>query len=251
MTDSKYESFNFVHIPKCGGTSFRKLLNQTAHDNNIQAEEIYIVGCNGVPNEKNISQLSEDEVDHINQQSLRVIAGHHKYEDVQKKGIHLKGHPFNYTILRDPISRFISHYNFFHFKLNYHNCKDISLNDLEEVKLRKFVKLYANLHIRFIANVLRPKAVGLDNLVKIALYNLFHEFGAFGVLEYPEESQNWLHHSSPDWLKINESLPMHNKNKIEATIDPERIDIIKEGNLADCEFYSKAKEYLLNKTIKS
>ena len=248
MKNGTYESFNFVHIPKCGGTSFRKLLNQTAHENNVSENELYIVGCNGIPNEKNISQLSEDDVESLNENGLlRVIAGHHKYQEVEKLGIHLKGQTFNYTILRDPVSRFISHYNFFHYKLNYHNCKDISLNDLEEVKLRKFVKLYANLHIRFIANVLRPRAVGIDNLIKIALYNLFHEFGAFGVLEHPIESQKWLHDSSPEWLTVRGALPEYNKNKMEMSINPERLAIIKEGNQADCEFYEKAKKYLLDK----
>jgi len=249
MNLKSYKSFNFIHIPKCGGTSFRKLLADTCVENEIQDEEIYIVGQHGISNNHNISQLSEDQLNLLKKRTLRVIGGHHKYNEIESYGIFQEKEIFRYTILRHPVERFVSHYNFFHYKLNYHNCGGIKLNDLNEKRLRQYVKLYENLLLRYIGNVERPKAVGVSNIMKISLFNLFHDFGAYGILEYPNESQMWLKKETPDWLTLSQGLPRYNQNKVESNLKDVYLEIIQEGNQEDITFYQKAVDFLHIKSI--
>ena len=74
------------------------------------------------------------------------------------------------------------------------------------------------------------------------------QFGAFGILEYPTESHNWLTEASPEWLTITESLPAKNTNKINYEVKESVIDIIREGNQADLTFYNTAVDFLLNQS---
>ena len=74
-----YDSFIFTHIPKCGGTSFRKLINDSALASGIADEQLYIPGFNDLENDKNIDQLKGKEKESFMGSSYKVIAAHSKF----------------------------------------------------------------------------------------------------------------------------------------------------------------------------
>ena len=97
-----YDTFVFNHIPKCGGTSFRELLNISAISSGIEPEKIYIPGFNGLEEEKNIDQLSIREKAVLRRKEKKIFACHSRF-DVAKTYKLPFGNVFYFTILRDPV----------------------------------------------------------------------------------------------------------------------------------------------------
>ena len=150
--------------------------------------------------------------------------------------------PFYYTILRDPVKRFISHYHFFYYKLGYDNCKGKGLDDLPDKKLNFILNHLGNMQVKFISNIKFVRVLGMKNIMKIAKYNLEHEYGGFGLVEQMDESISKLQETKPDWLNLESSFPQLNKSKSEkSVVSEEVIDKIRKANHYDVEFYSFAK----------
>lgn len=247
-----YDSFIFTHIPKCGGTSFRKYINDAALANDIDKALIYIPGFNDLDNDKNISQLSKDKIAILRKQPLKVLANHSHHGIQDKERLDIKN-PFSYTILREPIARFISHYNFFYYTLGYEGCKGISLNDLPQSKLEDLIFKISNIQTKYISGVKHPKAAGWDNVLKIAKYNLLFEFGCFGILEHIDLSVLMLQNEAPEWLQFNDVFPVRNKNntsKKALSIDDNIIKLIQKINKYDCQLYDFALEQFKTKIEK-
>ncbi len=237
---NEYSSFIFTHIPKCGGTSFRHYINSACLLNNLDTSEIYIPGCNEIKSDKNLGQLDNKELEQLRKNNIRVLANHTKYEEHSKYKIKIPS-PYYYTLLRNPIQRFISHYNFFYYKNGLDKLKNISLNDLEEHRLEKLIISLSNLQVSYLSNVKYPKAVGSLNQYKIAYYNLTQLYGGFGILEQMEESLKQLQNTIPSWLDLKDSsFPSLNAFSTEEKIKPSIIKLIKKHNDMDIRLYNKA-----------
>jgi len=233
----KFDSFIFTHIPKCGGTSFRKLINDAAADSGIDKKDIYIPGFNGLGNNKNIDQLDEAEVEKFKSGSYKVIAAHSKFNVHKNYNLDILN-PFYYTILRDPVKRFISHYYFFYFKLGYDNLKGVHLDDLASEKLLTLVQRLANIQTTYLANFKFRKVIGEENLLKLAKYNLQYEYGEFGILEEFEKSILSLIDKAPKWLKNIKKLPELNRTfSNNQEVSEEVLKIIKMNNQLDYELF--------------
>ncbi len=238
---SSYNSFIFTHIPKCAGTSFRKYIYNISVLNGIEKKKIYIPGTFDIPNNKNISQLSKEECNALAKRSVKVLADHSKYKEHLQHKITIEK-PFYYTILREPVNRFISHYNFFYFKDGNKKFKNKSLNEIKEDDLKEVLNQLANLQMNYLANIKFFRSFGLENVLKVAKYNLQHEYACFGILEKMEASVDLLKENLPKWLSSKEtSFPIVNSNKQGTTdIDPKIIELIKEYNQYDIELYKFA-----------
>jgi len=238
---NSYDCFIFTHIPKCGGTSFRELVYNSALQSGINANQVYVPGFGELKNDKNFDQLNEDEKVALSKKSYKIIANHCKFEDHIHYNIKTES-PFYFTILRDPIKRFISHYNFFYKKLGYNNCKGVSLNELKEETLDFLSDKLANIQINYIANVKMPKAVGDDNMLKIAIYNSIYNYGYIELLENQERMFKNLNKLIPEWLFIDNKLQYLNKNKDEETINSDVINKITLANRHDIILYNFIKD---------
>ena len=237
----KPTTFIFTHIPKCGGTSFRQFINETALNSGIKKEAIYIPGFNGLPNDKNIGQLNEMECQLLKQRDLKILANHSKFEAHTAMGISLEK-PFYFTLLREPISRFISHYNFFYFKQGLDGCKNIPLDELPTAKQQGLIEKLANLQVIYLANGTIGMEADNAALLKKAQYNLENIYGAYGLLEEMENAIKQLQVVGPTWLKWSINFPFLNKNKAYPTISKETIELIKKANKWDLALYDWAKE---------
>jgi hypothetical protein len=193
-------------------------------------------------NEKNVVQLSENELDDFRKKQVKILAGHCYFNVHRRFDLHMPN-PFYYTILRDPVERFISHYNFFLYKQGRRNCKDIPLDKLDPAMRRKLVREFSNLQVVYLADCKFKSGDRVSqNELNNAKSHLEMNYGCFGILEQIEESINLLKSNLPDWLTFDASFPVTNRNADSRIPRPsqEVIDQIKEANLFDCEFYDFA-----------
>jgi len=240
MSKKEYDCFIYTHIPKCGGTSFRKFINDSALKSEVSDREIYIPGFNGLGNNKNIPELNTEELRQLQKKYLRVIANHAKFNVHEEYNLNVKN-PFYFTILRDPVKRFISHYNFFYYQLGYDNCKGKTLDDLDVENRKRIVTHLSNMQVQFIANVKHPRIVGEKNILRLAKSNLLLEYDCYGYIEEMDKSLEKLKLLAPHWLKIEASFPSLNKSgshKIQLSTDT--LDMISKANHLDVDFYNFA-----------
>jgi len=74
-----FDSFIFSHIPKCGGSSFRKFIFDSSLKSEIDVKKIHIPGEGGVLHSKNLPNLEEAELKSLKLQKVKIIADHSKF----------------------------------------------------------------------------------------------------------------------------------------------------------------------------
>lgn len=234
----QYDSFIFTHIPKCGGTSFREFIYKAGLQNSIKASEMHAPGVGDIPNVQNITQLSEKELKRFRDRKVKVLADHSRFNIHALYYLNMYN-PFYFTILREPVARFISHYNFFYKHLGYHDLMGVDLNDLPEAKLDELIKLMSNLQIIYCIWTAKPRGWEIDETgLAQAKFNLEKVYGCFGILEQANRSVEVLKNSAPKWLSINDKLPERNKNSAPKNeVAPAIIEKIKEKNYYDLKLY--------------
>lgn len=238
----EYDSIIFTHIPKCGGTSFRQYFNASAISSGINKDQIYIPGFNGLKNESNFDQLNKEQLDALTRQKLLVIAAHCKYNVHREYSLSIQ-RPFYYTVLRDPVQRFISHYNYFYFSLGYRDLMGVTLNDLSDEQFNFIARLIGDLQVRYLANFKYPKILGSENMLKLAKYNLEYEYGCFGLLDFAADSIELLRASGIPWIKFSSTdLPQRNIGKASYKISEKVLSRIREANKLDVNLYKFANE---------
>lgn len=244
-SQKSFDSFIFTHIPKCGGTSFRHFINESALASGTNINELYIPGCNNLPYNKNIGQLNQNEIIKLRKTKIKILANHSKYQEHKQLDLNINN-PFYFTILRDPIKRFISHYNFFYYTNGIDNLKNIPLNELDSNALEKLVGKLKNLQIKYLTNVKYVRAVGDENMFKIAWYNLMRIYSGFGVLEDMPMTIELLMDYSPSWISFKRNMPFlnqsNNNSQFQEGIKPSIIDLISKENYWDIKLYEMAKE---------
>jgi len=249
-TDYKYDAFIFTHIPKCGGSSFRNYIFKSALEAGIEESKMHIPGEGGLGHDKNIKALNDPELELLNSRKITVIADHSKYRiHVDKKLEHIKA-PFYFTILREPVERFISHYNFFYKKLNYANCKDLQFQNLDRKKKIQILNSLENLQVSYLSPSKTPKRKCNKNDFKYALNLLGGDRMNFGLLEDMNSTIEILSASMPSWLLLKNSFPFLNKNKSALSDLPkEDIELIGRYHKFDIDLYdfAKSKFQLLSK----
>jgi len=236
-----FDTFIFTHIPKCGGVSFRNFIYKAATQSDIPSVRIYIPGENYLYINKNLLQLSERELKRFRQKKIKVLANHSYYNTHLLYDLPNFKSPFYYTILREPIDRFISHYNFFNYKNGNQGCKGISLSELPTEKLIAIAKKLGNVHTRYISGIDQLSDFGATDALEIAKHNLEFGYADFSILENIETDLILLSNKSPEWLTIRpKEFPIMNQNKLVFPLETKVLDIIKEYNQLDLALYSYA-----------
>lgn len=213
MNNEHSTAFIYTHVPKCGGTSFRNYIFTRANEADIDHSRLHVPGFGGIENDKNLDQMSPEELNSLRKHGLLVLADHspfngHKFHDIEIVN------PFFYTILRDPYARFMSHYNFFYYHLGYSGCQGKQLSDLDAKTLDAVLDQLSNVQVKFLAGYDDrgdKEKMPIDQLYYVAKYNLKYRMGAVGILERLEESLNYLCDIGPVWLR-DKKLNMEKKN---------------------------------------
>ena len=135
--------FIFYHIEKCGGSSLREILYKyfiEIYPKNIIFIPEYSgnINVNYHPNSLEIIKKNP-KFDFYN---IKVILSHMRFNDFPNLNALCK---YKFTCVREPISRVISHYYFFHFPKN-----KIEFIDLNHIDFENF----ASIHGQLISNCL-------------------------------------------------------------------------------------------------
>jgi hypothetical protein len=227
----------YMHLPKTGGTTLISLLDDHFATSEICPEQI----------EEKFKLLSYTDL-----AGYRLIRGHFGYDlykSLPKKPIYL-------TMLRDPILRVISLYEFSKRNLN----NDLISNGLEDersIKSNSYLDLthfvrsednrlsVENNQTRYIlANPYDPLEGLTDKeILEIAKKRISEEFLFFGLLEKYDESLQLLTYTFgwPPIQSYQKKMVAPNINKIEG-LPSEAITAIREKNQLDIELYNYASE---------
>lgn len=110
----------FIHIPKCGGSTVRNYIRTALSDSRALADQrqtIYVYGAQGKMGDFNIS--SDDLPNFgstLSPAYTKAIIGHYNYRQLSLYLNHENTYPSTFSIVREPIARFISNINY--IKLN-------------------------------------------------------------------------------------------------------------------------------------
>lgn len=209
----------FLHIMKAGGTTLNGIINQ-------QYPNPSIFRVNGINNRNQIQTLSR-----YQRKKLKLIRGHFAF------GLHyfLDCPATYFTMIRDPVTRFISNYYYQQRRIKDEKLKQLSLEDF--VWLRG--KEQANTQTKMLCG-LTPKMENRtkETMLQIAKDNLDNYFSSVGLLERFDESLvlfrkqfNW---NFPFYLQQNKSInkPNHYQN-----LSQEALNSLREYNAIDIELY--------------
>lgn len=150
------QRFVFHHVPKCGGTSVGRALRMRylASQGTVKPEPSFRA-LEAFTDNHNQDQLLEEVIDLRKQMLLYLL-----YEDVRALALHVPfstaaWHNFRHdykflTMLREPVSRFISHYNWSSERPGMHGYIAVDFDEFLTTERAKrmgaqYVKMYADL----------------------------------------------------------------------------------------------------------
>jgi hypothetical protein len=170
----------FLHLPKCGGTTFNGLLHQMFRRDSELYRNPY--------RRRELLDIRRDEL-----RLYRLIRGHFQYPDIIDK---LGFQPRTVTLLRNPIERFISHYQMckhprWQSKLAAQQDFQVALNSMsfeEFLERPDLTAELANLQYRFLAGFHKDAAGRPVCDYSRPCEGLLDHFEVVGLLERFDES---------------------------------------------------------------
>ncbi|NQZ03481.1 sulfotransferase family 2 domain-containing protein [Idiomarina sp.] len=180
----------FMHIPKTAGSTLHQLFQL-----NYRSEQIFKLGITGAPTEGSFADRHKISVDKfyslstLEQQGVKAVIGHMPY------GLHraFESDAQYITVIRHPISRVLSHYNFVKENPNHYLYERVkneapTISDYVE---RLNSKELNNGMLRFF---LGPEHVKIPfdgcrlEMIDVALDRVEKRFVAVGIQEYFQQS---------------------------------------------------------------
>lgn len=228
----------FFHIPKTGGTTLDYI---TAKNYRID----YVYQVNGPAFDEHVAGIFK------NKKMFRTIMGHYELNDYYHQ-LFDRRLMAQFTMLREPVSRVISYYDYLRTSENhpkYHLAKDM---DLETFIDHPQIDEMPNAQTHRIMGLLKKNEWKKDKrssaeLLDDVKYQLENRFSLFGLTEMYDEfllmAQRTLGWQDVFYRRMNASKVKTDKSTIPDSI----IQKIKEINSIDMELYAFAKKLFIRR----
>lgn len=214
----------FLHIPKAGGTTLNGIINQQYPKNTT-------FRFHRIDTWRTINDLPQQR-----RESLRLIRGHFAF------GLHqfLPCDAIYFTLLRDPVARFISEYHYIR------RSPGLKLHEqLQSISLEQYIdtkgQTAGNLQTRLLFGLSKISNATPEAIVAQAKENLDRYFHVVGLVERFDETlvllKQAFHWRSPVYVKQN-TTSTH--EKVRLPISEKTLEKIRECNAMDLELYAYA-----------
>lgn len=119
---------NFLHIPKCGGSTVRDYLRKyfnkirNNEERTIPLKSIFVYGKTGKMGDLNIGNFKDESLDEFygrGGDGICGIVGHYKYDSLALFLGNNNTYGNTFTLVRDPIDRMISNVNYLKLNVNH------------------------------------------------------------------------------------------------------------------------------------
>lgn len=244
----QYKIVFFIRIPKCASTSFVNVLKRLSSEGQFHLT----FNPSGAFNWDNSTTLKEAKQiykeSHLSDRKY-VYARHFYFVDFTKYGLN----DFTYvTIVREPVSRFVSSYHYYHFSSKLHIQAILDPKHRDE-SLETCLNLghegcQRNLMTKYFCGHKTVCKEGSWEALRIAKANIETHFLVVGIMEDMELSYKLIQHLLPDHFRHmnpgSDSQKKQNKNEHATEISQELKEKIEDKNMFDIILYNYIREKL-------
>ena len=216
-TPKEGEQFFFMHIPKTGGTTFRKMLTNHFPEGSYYPNEEDLTANGG----KYLSQKVFVNKNNITLTKPLVI-GHYDFNLIK----HLNPDVKVLVFFRNPIDRILSHVR--HILEHDPEWKDCDPNVLIENRINSL-------------RLIQSKFMGLEKKNFSAVIKNLREIEFIGILEYFNESVALYNKMFNQQLEL--ISPKNTSNKILDNISPKTMSLLTRSTIAEARTYNRAFEH--------
>ena len=208
----------FVHIPKCGGTTFKATLHQI-----FGKDKVFKI-WNSPNADASVTEFADMDIDQI--LTYPCIAGHLPYMKAKEKlGDNIKQY-FVCTLVRNPIDHVLSSWNYINTNSKHsahHRISQMSFEDFieNETNNQQCLFICGKPNSKYAAEILNNEYSLVEPLERFNSFikRISHEFN----------------YSVRDYKIINKSKKIISKS----SLDEKKINLIKQNNLEDLLLYQK------------
>lgn len=242
LENEQYKSVIFTHIPKTGGMSLRQFMVDTMLSSGIAEENIYAPGSLGLHPFKNLIQLTSEEAKQLDKKEILALLDHSPFGMEQRLKIHSLKDPFRFTVIRNPINRVISNYNYMNYQAGLDGLQKVPIHLVDIDTLEDVLRKDQNMHVNYLSGQAYGHQTSEEDY-NLALNRLQSEFAVIGIFERMDEFIKLMKILMPTWMHKGARLQQINNNSYKSSpneLEQTRLELIEKYNYWDIKLYDES-----------